>query len=530
MTATRTPHPAVCVGLQERLPAFMDAMNDFQYIQAKELIPSELGDVHEWKRIAKLLHFWADCDSTYHKTTFINKAQDDSTNPLARLYAELAKLSTSELLFVHQNHKGNADVDRFGRVKTPKARQSIDAPSFDLTLQLQAHDLTAFLQQCSVLFEHRQAAVSLYVALMRDRICGHHLVDFYEQFDTVAAIIQHLNTLSHPLLTAIRDMALLEVGAVRAAIECEMAISDFEYIKAITTLHRLKRCMHEWSDGLNAIDDDDDNHMMGSSSASSPRLSDDKPRKITPLKAKKGTAGDSPGYSSAHSMSSIRMSLDLLPTTTTHDDDDDDTGIIVLPRFCWARRWQQSLVRKFSLYFYKWLYPFDHPPQHHLNMTFKSSSSSLRSSPVLDILEPFFSKHFKEQDVATMTIIINTDSLPHNGATFHCHGYLCPAHVEKPDPSVAVKQHIRAANKTYFGQVSRYDEDVNGEFAAPWGVGTWPAVFSYPKPELDTSLILKHWPNLIMLLTNLPPWDEHDGAKLHHSKPMYYIYIYSFGG
>ncbi|RHY13992.1 hypothetical protein DYB28_000783 [Aphanomyces astaci] len=261
MTATRTPHPAVCVGLQERLPAFMDAMNDFQYIQvlkAKELIPSELGDVHEWKRIAKLLHFWADCDSTYHKTTFINKAQDDSTNPLARLYAELAKLGTSELLFVHQNHKGNADVDRFGRVKTPKARQSIDAPSFDLTLQLQAHDLTAFLQQCSVLFE------------------------------------------------TIRDMALLEMGAVRAAIECEMAISDFEYIKAITTLHRLKR-------------------------------------------------------------------------------------------------------------------------------------------------------------------------LPHNGATFHCHGYLCPAHVEKPDPSVAVKQHIRAANKTYFGQVSRYDEDVNGEFAAPWGVGTWPA-------------------------------------------------------
>ncbi|KAF0710633.1 hypothetical protein AaE_012448 [Aphanomyces astaci] len=449
MTATRTPHPAVCVGLQERLPAFMDAMNDFQYIQAKELIPSELGDVHEWKRIAKLLHFWADCDSTwehilllYHKTTFINKAQDDSTNPLARLYAELAKLGTSELLFVHQNHKGSADVDRFGRVKTPKARQSIDAPSFDLTLQLQAHDLTAFLQQCSVLFEHRQAAVSLYVALMRDRLCGHHLVDFYEQFDTVAAIIQHLTTLSHPLLTVplppppminlhtIRDMALLEMGAVRAAIECEMAISDFEYIKAITTLHRLKRyvsgtvyysraCMNEWSDGLSAIDDDDTtNHMMAraSSSASSPRLSDDKPRKITPLKAKKGTAGDSPGYSSAHSLSSIRMSLDLLPTTTTHDDDDDDTGIIVLPRFCWARRWQQSLVRKFSLYFYKvltrvsnesttyahtderwsqWLHPFDHPPQHHLNMSFKppSSSSSLRSSPVLDILEPFFSKH-----------------------------------------------------------------------------------------------------------------------------------------
>ncbi|RHY30980.1 hypothetical protein DYB32_005254 [Aphanomyces invadans] len=112
---------------------------------------------------------------------------------------------------------------------------------------------------------------------------------------------------------------------------------------------------------------------------------------------------------------------------------------IVLANFCWAKKLQQSLVRKFTTYYYKW------------------------------------TCIVKEQDVAHMTIVINTNSLPNNGAAFHMNGYLCPAHIEKPDPSFNVMQHIRAANKTYFGQVSRYDEDIDGEFTAPWGVGTWPA-------------------------------------------------------
>ncbi|ETW02714.1 hypothetical protein, variant 1 [Aphanomyces invadans] len=535
MSGRRTLHSKLCASLLERLPSFMDAMNEFQYMHAKEVIPAELADVPEWKHLAKVFHFWADCDSTYHKMAFIGANNKLAGTILHQLYQHLKRhiVQCLNLLYTNPSTRTSSEgvEDRFGRIRTPKSGQSLkDIVPVDPTLLSRMQDIQIFFEQCSVLFSQREAMVALYVGLTGEPDFVHFLVDYYEIRDEVAHVMEELGSLNHPLIETLRDFALLESKALLAAIESEIALSDFEYIKSITMLHRLKSCMETWSDGLHAIEEDvvvvgKLNLVAENPTGTSPRESSftfDKPSKRQLKKKQLAESSSVAITTSAHSLSksSSQLSIDVTSTNIVPED-----NTIVLANFCWARKLQQSLVRKFTTYYYKWLRVYDIQSA---SIAPSIAQKSQLRPPILDILEPFFSRNFKEQDVAHMTIVINTNSLPNNGAAFHMNGYLCPAHIEKPDPSFNVMQHIRAANKTYFGQVSRYDEDIDGEFTAPWGVGTWPAVFSFPKAELSSLLIQKHWPNVIMLLTNLPRWDILDkhGSKqtkpitIHHEKQM----------
>ncbi|OQR94752.1 hypothetical protein ACHHYP_00939 [Achlya hypogyna] len=566
--------------LQAHLPSFLDALRDHQYKRAKESIPLETAGLYEWRLVANFLHMWADCDSTYHKMTYL-QPEHLYNDTLRGLYLQLKtqSLVCAELLHFKRRDKAgsDSDLDKMGSAPMAKASTPTVAPSgyydslrfsyqsdqtvrdyrssvgsvgsnlsefdlsFETALTVRIIEYKAFLDQCSRYFEQRLLLVSFYLGLARERPHAHYLFDYVEKREFLLNIQHALRTLEHPLFQPLQRAATMEVLTIRAALHCETMLAEYNYLKSIIALHELKQQLSAWADVLDLVDDDDAPETIGELRVSRTSRNSDclpatpphgrlsienpphcKPNGITKL-LKRGESTSNVLQQSSHSLSTS-ASVHLAPL-------DDD---IVLPVYRWSKRLLASLTAKFTLYFNKWLDQIDAQMQPRGILPAPKAVPNHVGLVYMDFLDTFFSRNFlrDHNDSAQLMLVVDTSSLPHAGTGFHGQGYLCP-----PKPSVLKKpvvpaaNRIRAANKTYFGKVSRYDEDVDGEFAPLWGVGSWPVVFSYPKADPPELFVKKHWPNLVMLLQELPSPDAKAKLKqsspigIHHEKKMGASYV-----
>ncbi|OQS06669.1 hypothetical protein THRCLA_01302 [Thraustotheca clavata] len=578
--------------LNVHLPVFLEALHRHQYKEAKTSIPLESNGVPEWKAMATMLQLWADCDCTYHKMTYL-QAEHLSKNTLRSLYLRLKMQSDDCADILHFQHREKAgsesDVDKIMRqTNTPPIapsgyydalrlswqsdqsvkdnQSSVDSiasnvSEFDMnvetTLTTRVSEYKAFFDQCSRYFEQRLLLVSFYLGLAREKPHIHYLFDYAEKAQRLLEIQHALRTLEHPLFHSIQKAAMHETQTIRAALNCESKLAEYDYLKSIIALHQLKQQLGLWADSLDISDDDESPETSGNRQSRTSRDSDRPPPTpntneklpshlskphglpIPKMLLKRGESSSNMLLPSTHSLSNSNLQ------NCTQPAPDDD---VILPLYRWSKKFFVSLTAKFTLYFSKWLDHFDTqmPPR---TLPAPRSIVSPMGLPYTEILDTFFARNFlrDHNDTAQMMIVLDTQSLSNKGVTFHANGYLCPpkATVVKTSSKTPNSNRIRAANKTYFGRVSRYDEDIHGEFAPLWGVGSWPVglylilflggnillVFSYPRPEPSTLFVQKHWPNLLMLLMDLPPWDVKASTiytspiSIHHEKKMAASYV-----
>ncbi|KAF0733968.1 hypothetical protein Ae201684_009145 [Aphanomyces euteiches] len=575
----------LCGHLETYLPVFMGAMNSYQYKQAKQVVPGDIAGLPSWKSISTLLHVWADCDSTYHEMTYL-RDNYISTETLRVLYVQLKtqSIKCAEILQPSQREKSCSDSGldalRTSNPVTPvtngnprshddmytsrrtqntdiqRHRASSNNSEADINHEGQSGShsdkFTTFFEQCSAFFEQRLLMVSLYLNLARQKPFTHYLFDFNEKCDILSEIISSLQTLNHPLLLSARNSSLHESQTVHAGVQCEVALSQYDCVKSIITLHSLKRLIETWVEELDSVIEVDDfgANSIKESQIAMERISIEKCPQSPPVAferkpsfsrkpLKRSDLSSSFSTTSSHSLTSslatnhlsvMGNSGECIPSYTSISTVVDDG--IELQVFRWSRRFMASLSAKFKLYFFRWLEPYDL-----VNGTLLSSMPSDSTAvevSYFDALGAYFSKTFGRESAPQLSIVVDTSSLPNGGASFHTKGYLCPTQIQKLKSSANPNNHLRAANKTYFGQVSRYDEDADGEFTPLWGIGSWPPVFNFPnsKMDLSPSFIQRHWPNLIMLMLDLPSWSvegaqptkSKNAVSVHHERRMNVIY------
>ncbi|EQC32964.1 hypothetical protein, variant [Saprolegnia diclina VS20] len=558
--------------LQAHLPSFLDEMANHRYKNAKDSVPLEQDGNREWRHLSRLLHMWADCESTYHKMTYL-QPEYLYKDTLRSLYLQLKtqSLVCADLLHFHRRDKAGSesDVDKVGpslaaiaaaaKCSTPtvvapsgyydslrfswQSDQTFlnDNPSsagsvasnlseFDQYYEgppsVRIIEYKTFLDQCSRYFEQRLLLVSFYLGLAREKPHVHYLFDYKEKEQSLENIQHALRTLEHPFFHALQTAATMEVQTIRAALKCEMMLSQYNYLHSIMALHKLKQQLGAWADLLDQAEDDDDESPDGTTSdlriSRTSRNSDrvlptppgrlsleskahlTKPHPIAKL-LKRGESSSNVLQPSAHSLSC---------SNSQHAAPFDDA--IVLPLFRWSKKFYQSLVAKFTLYFYKWLDQMDGQLQPRGILPVPKAIVNHVGLAYTELIDTFFSRHFlrDHSESAQLLLVLDSAGLP---GPFHAKGYLCPSQtIAGPKKSSANR--IRAANKTYFGKVSRYDEDIHGEFAPLWGVASFPVVYCYPKAEPPEHFVPRHFPNLVGLLQDLPPWDAK--AKTAHTSPI----------
>lgn len=234
-----------------------------------------------------------------------------------------------------------------------------------------------------------------------------------------------------------------------------------------------------------------------------------------------------------------------------------------LPVYQWSMRFYRSLVTKFTLYFHRWLEPFesnsDALAPYDLTR-FIRSPVGISYLQLMDVLLAKGSQRM-EDGSASVILLLETDKLPNKGAAFYANGYLCPGFSRPelptdgattkftsgsgksllrprpttsstPSPSSATRSLTPLTASSSSPRHSLFnlnfepeaEEDESGDFAPLWGLRGWPAVFCYPQSMAP----LDHWPNIVsLIMDNRHALETRGAAAFVHTerrlKVSYYI-------
>ncbi|CAI5726842.1 unnamed protein product [Hyaloperonospora brassicae] len=214
-----------------------------------------------------------------------------------------------------------------------------------------------------------------------------------------------------------------------------------------------------------------------------------------------------------------------------------------LPVFQWAKRFYRSLVAKFTLFFHRWLEPFEKKTDY-LALELSRYIKTPLGISYLQLMDVLLSRSSHKGDGSKLYImlILETQALENKGAHYYDNGYRCPSssnaiytctdeeeEAEQQDakhrtiassssadtsgisnriiaPSVdgravrtngcrpSIDQHTSNA---LFLRVDREDHEEQNDFSELRGLRSWPAVFCYPG---GSSPPLNHWPNIVSLI------------------------------
>ncbi|KAJ8576184.1 hypothetical protein ON010_g3028 [Phytophthora cinnamomi] len=268
--------------------------------------------------------------------------------------------------------------------------------------------------------------------------------------------------------------------------------------------------------------------------------------------------GTSQGNTSGGGMtggSTNPVAAEMMASSMKKQERDDG---FALPIFQWSKRFYRSLVAKFTLYFHRWLQPFEKKTDYlSLELSrFIKTPLGISYLQLMDVLLSrgltnglirygLFAASRGDGSTIRVMLILETQALENKGAHYYENGYRCPgssnamytrtdqekqddkeeqeakqraiASVGSADTSgVSSRTHSPASsrgggaspangrrrsldqpNHALFMRVDREENEEQNDFSELWGLRSWPAVFCYPE---GTSPPLAHWPNIVSLI------------------------------
>ncbi|KAE8994407.1 hypothetical protein PR003_g20536 [Phytophthora rubi] len=256
--------------------------------------------------------------------------------------------------------------------------------------------------------------------------------------------------------------------------------------------------------------------------------------------------GTSQGNTSGGGMlggSTNPVAAEMMASSMKKQERDDG---FALPIFQWSKRFYRSLVAKFTLYFHRWLEPFEKKTDY-LSLELSRFIKTPLGISYLQLMDVLLSKASRgDGSKIRVMLILETQALENNGAHYYENGYRCPGSSnalytrtdrEKQDDKdeQGAKQKAIAStgsadtsgrssrthspassrgggaspahgrrrsldqqsNHALFMRVDREENEEQNDFSELWGLRSWPAVFCYPE---GSSLPLDHWPNIVSLI------------------------------
>eukprot|EP00644_Phytophthora_capsici_P010206 jgi/Phyca11/9783/fgenesh1_pm.PHYCAscaffold_41_\ len=251
-------------------------------------------------------------------------------------------------------------------------------------------------------------------------------------------------------------------------------------------------------------------------------------------------SSSSPASSETHSTTNP-VAAEMMASSMKKQERDDG---FALPVFQWSKRFYRSLVAKFTLYFHRWLEPFEKKTDY-LALELSRFIKTPLGISYLGLMDVLLSRgsHRGDEGKIRIMLILETQALENKGAHYYENGYRCPSSSnalytatdqEKQDeqeeqetkqkaiaaagsantsgvssrthspassrgasPANARRRSIEQANHALFMRVDREENEEQNDFSELWGLRSWPAVFCYPE---GSTLPLDHWPNIVSLI------------------------------
>ncbi|EGZ24252.1 hypothetical protein PHYSODRAFT_482732 [Phytophthora sojae] len=237
------------------------------------------------------------------------------------------------------------------------------------------------------------------------------------------------------------------------------------------------------------------------------------------------------------------VAAEMMASSMKKQERDDG---FALPVFQWSKRFYRSLVAKFTLYFHRWLEPFEKKTDY-LSLELSRFIKTPLGISYLQLMDVLLSKASRgDGSKLRVMLILETQALENKGAHYYENGYRCPGSSnalytrtdqEKQDDKEeqeAKQKAIASAgsadtsgrssrthspassrgggaspangrrrsldqqtNHALFMRVDREENEEQNDFSELWGLRSWPAVFCYPE---GSTLPLDHWPNIVSLI------------------------------
>lgn len=240
---------------------------------------------------------------------------------------------------------------------------------------------------------------------------------------------------------------------------------------------------------------------------------------------------------------SLHESVVTNPSVVSEERDDG----YALPVFQWSKRLYRSLLAKFSLYFYRWLEPFENQGEVLVQDLLRCIRNPVGIS-YLNLMDALLARGSVRGDEGKIWVmlVLEIDALANRGYHYYAHGYLCPsssraesliaaleagkgdAKPSHPSSKRGPSQQERSSPKSrddaaprstrnpgrqcngLFQPVDMDGEGDDADFSPLWGLRGWPAVFCYPHEDPP----LQHWPNIVSLIMD----NRH---ALHATHPVF---------
>ncbi|TMW63643.1 hypothetical protein Poli38472_002584 [Pythium oligandrum] len=268
------------------LPTVFDALAKYQYQQATLVLDKCQELSREWKNwevFTVFVRLAASCESTYHLMRYLDEEMV-ATETIDQLYNKLIVLLhhlSEEVQTVLQRLQRQQEAQQ-RRLSIPRPRKDVEASTAsqsqtELTEleRVTTGDLEYYadlLDQAAEFFALRIPVVEMYRGFAT--MSPPH--EYAGMAKTVDRLLQHYELFEHPLLATLKESALVELRTVKAALETEVRLAQYEFAPTMVALHRLKTSLRAWCEHIDAVteyplyddSDDEDEYLFSGSTYS----------------------------------------------------------------------------------------------------------------------------------------------------------------------------------------------------------------------------------------------------------------------
>uniref|UniRef100_A0AAV1UE04 Uncharacterized protein n=1 Tax=Peronospora matthiolae TaxID=2874970 RepID=A0AAV1UE04_9STRA len=258
--------------LTRYLPLFFDLLEKFQYQKALEILEEEQETPwKEWEAFQVMLKLGASCESTYHRMKYL-EGELVETDTIEHMYGKLTVLMThlaDELkpIVTRQSRfcsmdsptmsrdvgdtDSAADQSRAGKGSDGKEHEIKDLQAVEINLCGNFSYYIELLEQGAEFFTLRIPMIQIYRGLALSSVSR----DYHDIRKRIDALLLCARTFCHPLLETMKQSVFEELSTVKAAVECEVRVAEYDFTRSIVALHQLKVQLRSWSDHIDVVSD-----------------------------------------------------------------------------------------------------------------------------------------------------------------------------------------------------------------------------------------------------------------------------------
>uniref|UniRef100_M4BDN8 Uncharacterized protein n=1 Tax=Hyaloperonospora arabidopsidis (strain Emoy2) TaxID=559515 RepID=M4BDN8_HYAAE len=254
------------------LPLFFDLLEKFQYQKALEILEEEQKTPwKEWEAFQVMLKLGASCESTYHRMKYL-EGELVETDTIEHMYGKLAVLMnhladelkpivTRQSRFCSMNSTLSRDVGdmdsaadrgRVGEDVDGNEHETNDMQAMEINLWGNLSYYIELLEQGAEFFSQlRIPMIQIYRGLALSSVSR----DYRDIRKRIEALLLCVGAFCHPLLETMKQSAFEELSTVKAAVECEVRVAEYDFTRSIVALHQLKVQLRSWSDHIDVVSD-----------------------------------------------------------------------------------------------------------------------------------------------------------------------------------------------------------------------------------------------------------------------------------